>query len=84
VPTNLDPAGPTGDVDAGIGHSAEPTYTASKELFRVPVNQRVTARWVAAPGGELKLPATQNNGAGLYTKSSTSTQTYGSTVWFYA
>lgn len=82
VPNNLDPAGPAGAYDAGVAHSAEPTYTANKELLRFSLNQRATFRWVAAPGSELVMAATQNNGAGLYTAVSTSTQAYESTVLF--
>lgn len=76
TPVNLDPGGPAGEYDAGIAHSAEPTYTANKELLQFSLNQRATFRWIAAPGFELKMAATQNNGAGLYTKSSSSTQAH--------
>lgn len=84
VPNNLDPAGPAGEYDSGVGvyTPSEPTYTASKELLAFSVNQRATFRWVAAPGSELLLAATQNNGAGLKTKSSTSTQAYEATILF--
>lgn len=83
TPVNLDPAGPAGQCDAGIGtFSVEPTYTASKELLVFSLNQRATFRWVAAPGAELLLTATQNNGIGTKTKSSTSTQAYETTVFF--
>jgi len=33
----------------------------------VPLNQRATFRWVAAPGGELIAPATASNGFGVAT-----------------
>lgn len=82
VPVNLDSGGPAGAYDAGIAHSAEPTYTASKELLVFSLNQRATFRWVAAPGGELIMAATQNNGIGLKSKSSTSTQAHEGGVWF--
>lgn len=83
TPNNLDPAGPAGAYDAGIGvFSVEPTYTANKELLVFSLNQRATFRWVANPGYELLLAATQNNGAGLKTSSSTSTQAYEATVLF--
>ena len=83
VPNNLDPGGPAGDCDSGLGvFSVEPTYTASKQLLGFQLNQRATFRWVATPGGELVMTATQNNGAGLKTASSTSTQAYGATVFF--
>jgi len=33
----------------------------------IPLNQRATFRWVAAPGGELIAPATASNGFGVAT-----------------
>lgn len=83
VPNNLDPAGPAGQYDSGLGvFGAEPTYTAAKQLLAFQLNQRATFRWVAAPGSELMMTATQNNGAGLKTVTSTSTQAYGATILF--
>lgn len=83
VPNNLDPGGPAGDYDSGLGvFGAEPTYTAAKQLLGFQLNQRATFRWVAAPGSELRMAATQNNGAGLKTASSTSTQAYGAAILF--
>jgi len=83
VPNNLDPGGPAGAYDSGLGvYSAEPTYTAAKQLLAFQLNMRATFRWVAMPGGELVMTATQNNGAGLKTASSTSTQAYGATIFF--
>jgi hypothetical protein len=35
--------------------------------MNLDANQRSTQRWVASPGGELILPATAANGAGLQT-----------------
>lgn len=83
TPVNLDSGGPAGAYDAGIGFSGgEPTKTSNKELLTVSINQRATFRWVAAPGGELIMAATQNNGAVLNSLSSTSTQAHQSSVWF--
>ena len=83
VPNNLDPAGPAGAYDSGLGvFSVEPTYTAAKQLLAFQLNQRATFRWVAAPGYELIMAATQNNGAGLKTITSTSTQAHGATILF--
>jgi hypothetical protein len=83
VPNNLDPAGPAGAYDSGLGvFGAEPTYTAAKQLLGFQLNQRATFRWVAAPFSELIMAATQNNGAGLKTASSTSTQAYGAAILF--
>lgn len=81
TPNNLDSAGPAGEYSAGTAHSSEPTYTSNKELLVVSMNQRATFRWVAAPGGELVMPATQNAGIGSKSKSSTSTQAHELTVF---
>lgn len=81
VPNNLDPGGPAGDFDSGLGvFSAEPTYTAGKQLLAFQLNQRATFQWYANPGFELKMTAAQNNGAGLKTVSSTSTQAHGACI----
>ena len=83
VPNNLDPGGPAGDIDSGLGvFGAEPTYTAAKQLLAFQLNQRATFRWVAAPGYELMMSATQNNGAGIKTVTSTSTQAHGASIFF--
>lgn len=83
VPNNLDPGGPAGEYDSGLGvFSVEPTYTAAKQLLAFQLNQRATFRWVAAPGSELRMTATQNNGAGIKTVTSTGTQAHGCTILF--
>lgn len=83
TPVNLDSGGPAGAYDSGIGFSGgQPTKTANKELLTASINQRATFRWVAAPGGELIMAATQNNGACLNALSSTSTQAHESSVFF--
>ena len=67
TPTNLDSASSTTEYDAGENHTIEPTYTATLILLNIPLNQRATFRWVAAPGGELVMPATASNGFGIQT-----------------
>ena len=64
TPAPLDSDAPAANLDAGEDHSAEPTYTAATELLEFDLNQRATFRWVAAPGGELVVPATAGNGIG--------------------
>lgn len=76
TPVALDPGDPASLADYGVAHSAEPTYTANAMLLQISLNQRATFRWVAAPGGELKCPASANNGIGGYSVSSTSTQAH--------
>jgi len=67
TPQALDPADAAFLGQAGENHTIEPTYTASAILLNVPLNQRATYRWVAAPGGELVYPATTANGIGIQT-----------------
>ena len=83
TPNNLDSGGPAGAYDSGVGtFSAEPTYTANKQLWRGAVHQRNTVRWVAREGSELVMAATQNNGAGLRAVTSTTTVAYDSCIYF--
>lgn len=42
--------------------TAGPTVTANSQVLDFDLNQRATFRWVAAPGGEILLPATAANG----------------------
>lgn len=65
TPQAIDPADPASLASAGKAHSAEPTYTTNAIMLRMPANQRATPQWYAAPGGEIKLPATAANGVGL-------------------
>ncbi len=64
TPTLLDAADVAATAAGGVNHSIEPTYTAGTVLWRLSVNQRASYRWVAAPGSELIVPATANNGIG--------------------
>jgi hypothetical protein len=83
TPNNLDPAGPAGAYDAGVGvFTVEPTYTANKQLLVFALNQRATFTWSALfDGDEMVMAATQNSGAGLKTSTSTSTQAHDACVW---
>lgn len=83
VPVNLNPEGPPSQSDAGIGpFSAEPTKTADSYLLQITMNQRACVRWVSAPGSELILPATQNNGLCLNSESSTVTTGHDACILF--
>jgi hypothetical protein len=82
TPQNLDPGSSTTEYDAGENHTIEPTYTAGAILLNVPLNQRATFRWVAAPGAEWVMPATASNGFGIQTDTiSTGTPVITSTVY---
>ena len=65
VPAPLDTGAPAAILDAGEGHTLEPTYTAATELLDFDLNQRATFRFVAAPGGEFRIPAVANAGIGI-------------------
>ena len=64
TPSLLDIADRASQSAVGENHSSEPTYTSATELLEIPLNHRATFRWVAAPGGELITPATNNAGIG--------------------
>lgn len=83
VPAPLDPGAPVGEYDSGLGvFGAEPTYTAAKTLLAIPMNQRATFRWVASPGSEIVLAATQNNGAGLKSLAATGAASHTACILF--
>ena len=64
TPSLLDLADRAAQSAGGENHTAEPPYTSNQELLEIPLNHRATFRWVAAPGGELITPATNNAGVG--------------------
>jgi len=70
VPTILDPGDLVTEQDAGENHTVEPTYTSATELLVVPLHQRATFQWSAAPGREIVTPATASNGLGVETPTS--------------
>lgn len=82
TPRALDTGDPAAIATAGQNSSAEPTYTANSELIDEELNQRASYRWVAAPGGELLLPATANNGIGLETLHASATPTCRVTIHY--
>ena len=53
----LDLDAPSADILAEEEVTVGPTVTADSQLLDFPLNQRATFRWVAAPGGELVIPA---------------------------
>jgi len=65
TPLALDPADAAALAEAGEAHSVEPTYTANAIALQWAQNQRATFRWVAAPGGEIIVPATADSGVGV-------------------
>jgi hypothetical protein len=53
--------------------TVDPTLTANAFLGRKALNQRASFRWVAAPGGEILIPATANAGIILGLSAATTT-----------
>ena len=78
IPNPLDPADAAALSIGTANYTGEGTITAASSLFYLGINQRASWRWVCAPGGELVMPATANNGfahrsrSGGYTGTATS------------
>lgn len=63
TPNSLDPADTLAStIVANHTVTVDGTLTAAALLYRDALNQRATFRWVAAPYGELIIPATASNG----------------------
>lgn len=69
TPAPLDAADAAALIVATANNTIEPTVTAATQLIEIAVNQRASYRWVAAPGGELIVPATNVAGIGFRAKS---------------
>lgn len=76
VPPPLDTLDAAALIVAGVNTTIEGIITSATQLLEIAVNQRASYRWVAAPGGELVVPATNVAGIGLRAKS----PAYASTV----
>ena len=71
IPVGLDPDQQASTLDGDVDHSTEPTETAATLMLAFSLNKRATFRWVAAPGGELVIPATTANGINIARRTST-------------
>ena len=69
VSSPIDMADAAALITETVCHTVEPTITAATQLIEIAVNQRARYRWVAAPGGELVVPATDLAGIGFRAKS---------------
>lgn len=69
-------------ITCGANTTIEGIITAATQLLEVAVNQRASYRWVAAPGGELVVPATNVAGLGVRAKSPGYTSTATAAVHF--
>lgn len=68
TPSPLDSSKRAAGTVARANHSVEPGGIGV-ELWTMAVNQRASFRWVAVPGSELIIPATNVNGISLRAKS---------------
>lgn len=82
VPAPFDPADAACVATFGSNATVEPTLTSATFLLDGFVNQRATYRWVAAPGSELVIPATANNGVSVLGLSPAYTGSFGGSLAF--
>jgi hypothetical protein len=76
TPNSLDPADTLAStIVAAATVTVDATLTANAFMYRDALNQRATFRWVAAPYGELIIPATTSNGF-MFGLSAASTTTF--------
>lgn len=79
----LDPADPASLATCGHAHTVEPTYTSNAFLFWLALNQRATHRAILDPNGPLMMPATANNGIGVFVVHSSFTGNVDATVFYF-
>lgn len=65
TPVKLDEQDPVALSNGVAGPGAEPTYEAG-QILELPLNQRATFRWIASPGKEFKVAATEDHGFGIF------------------
>ena len=83
TPVALDPGDPAATSTAAYTYtSTGPTLTSNAYLLEIGMNQRQFVRWIAAPGGELVIPATASNGIALLAASVSATWTAQVTIHF--
>lgn len=72
TPQANDPGDPSADSNAVEDPGNEPTYTANANMLPFTGHQRATILWAPAPGREIIVPATGDNGLGFTIDSVTS------------
>lgn len=75
VANPLQPAHRVAGTVATANYTIEPTVTAASSLLQFGMNQRASYRWVAAPGSEMIVPATNAFGLVVRAKSAAYTST---------
>lgn len=82
TPQKVDPADPAAVATSKHTYTVEPTLTAGDIPLQLAHNQRATVRWVAAPGGEIVIPATAGAGAALVCNAVSTQFTEAATIFF--
>lgn len=83
TPNALDSGDPAAECTYDTAWSANPTITASSDLFRFSQYQKIPYRWVAVPGYEILVPATSGAGITLVCDTAASAvNTIFSTFWY--
>lgn len=82
TPTKLDPAdgASIARLDLTWTSGMEPGITANSDLLQIPMNQRATFRWLAAPGAELVVPAVAEAGLALISTVASSPENHAFTI----
>lgn len=75
TPNPLDGSSRAAGTVGAANFTAEGTITATSSVFYLAVNQRASYRWVAAPGSELIIPATNLAGFAVRARSGGYTST---------
>ena len=70
TPLALNPADAAAVTVGGSNFTVDPTLTAAALPLSIPLNQRATFRWVAAPRGGIIVAATANAGLAIRTPTS--------------
>lgn len=82
TPRALDPADPAALLAGEGGTFTGQTKTANSDMLQIGLNQRNTFRWVAAPEGEIVVPATSDNWVGLESIASGGTPNINCTIHY--
>lgn len=82
TPRALDPGNPAALLAGEGGTFTGQTKTANSAMLNIALNQRATFRWVAAPGGEIVVPATSDNWVGVESIASGGTPNINCTIHF--
>lgn len=83
TPQAVDPGDPAATAAGGENHTAEPTYTSNAIMLLLPLNQRASHKLNLDPNSPIKIPASSNNGLGVFVTHSSFTGSCEATIWFF-